>query len=206
MKTLRSELELEVSRVFRAPRALVFDAHVNPEHVRQWWGPHGSVLITCEMDVRPGGTWRYVLRKRDGRELAFRGDYRQIVAPERLVQTFEFEGVPGAITVESLTFAEQNGATTVTAVTTFQTIADRDRIIQSGMEGGAAEVYDRLEELLLALRRTTPFGLRTKWRSRRRRRKDEENNHSTLAAAALLTFTAAVVAMPAQGGNGNYLR
>lgn len=150
MKRLTAELELEVSRVFAAPRALVFDAHVNPEVIRKWWGPRGSTLTTCDMDVRVGGWWRFVLLTADGRELGFRGEYLKIDPPAELVQSFEYDGVPGVVTVERVLFAEHDGATRVTAVTEFPTVADRDRIIRSGMEAGADEVYDRLHEVLLA--------------------------------------------------------
>lgn len=151
MKTLRSPLELEVSRIFKAPRHLVFDAHTKAEHVKRWWGPRESELTTCEMDVRPGGAWHYVLRTSQGRDYSFRGQYHEIVPPERLVQTFAFDGLPGAVTTETLTFIEDDDTTIVTAVTTFRSTEERDRIMRSGMEAGAAEVYDRLEVLLTDL-------------------------------------------------------
>jgi uncharacterized protein YndB with AHSA1/START domain len=149
--TLTSDLEIELTRVFNAPRRLVFEAHSRPEHVRRWWGPRGTTMISCNMEFRPGGTWRYVLRQANGKEYAFRGEYREIVPPERLVQTFEFEGTPGAISVETLTFTEHDGRTTLTATSRFNSLEARDDMYRSGMETGAAETYDRLEEHLRAM-------------------------------------------------------
>lgn len=146
--TLKSDLEIELTRVFDAPRRLVFEAHSRPEHVRRWWGPRGTTMTSCEMDFRPGGAWRYVLRKANGKEYAFRGEYREIVPPERLVWTFGFEGMPGEPGVEAFTLAERDGKTTLTAVSKFDSVEQRDAVIASGMEKGAAETYDRLEEHL----------------------------------------------------------
>ena len=99
--TVKSELEVEITRVFDAPRRLVFEAHSKPEHMRRWWGPRGTTMVGCEMDFRPGGRYRFVLRKEKGQAYAFRGEYREIVPPERLVQTFEFEGLPGSVSLET---------------------------------------------------------------------------------------------------------
>ena len=149
--TVKSDLEVELTRVFNAPRALVFEAHSRPEHMQRWWGPRDTTMVSCEMDFRTGGRWRYVLRKANGKEYAFRGEYREVVAPERLVQTFEVEGMPGAITVEAHTFTEHDGKTTLSVVSRVSSIEARDAMLQSGMEKGAAETYDRLEELLVSL-------------------------------------------------------
>jgi uncharacterized protein YndB with AHSA1/START domain len=145
--TLKSDLEVELSRVFNAPRSLVFEAHSKPEHMKRWWGPRDTTMVSCEMDFRPGGAWRYVLRKASGQEYAFSGVYREIVPPELLSWTFSFEGAPGA-TVETLTFVERDGRTTLTATCRAGSIAERDGIVNSGMEKGAAETYDRLAEHL----------------------------------------------------------
>jgi len=149
--TVLSDLEIEMTRVFAAPRRLVFEAHSRPEHVRRWWGPRGGSMTTCEMDFRPGGVWRFVITKPGGQQYAFRGEYREIVPPERLVYTFEFEGMPGSITVDTITFAEHEGRTTLSCVSRMDSIEARDAMLQSGMEHGAAETYDRLEELLASL-------------------------------------------------------
>jgi uncharacterized protein YndB with AHSA1/START domain len=105
-------------------------------------------MTSCQIDFRPGGTWRFVMRDPDGKEYAFRGEYREIVPPERVVQTFEFEGMPGAVSVETMALSERGGKTTVTATSRFDSIEARDGMLNSGMETGAAETYDRLEELL----------------------------------------------------------
>jgi uncharacterized protein YndB with AHSA1/START domain len=149
--TLKSNLEIEFSRVFDAPRRLVFEAHAKPEHVRRWWGPHGSVT-SCDLDFRPGGKWRFVVRTGGGKEVAFFGEYREIVAPERFVWTFGFDGMPGPAGLETYTFTEADGKTTLVAVGHFDSIESRDAAIQSGMEKGAAETWDRLEELLRTLK------------------------------------------------------
>lgn len=148
--TLKSDLEIELTRVFNAPRRLVFEAHSKPEHVRQWWGRKGATLTTCDMDFRPGGRWRYVMRKANGKEYAFRGEYREIIPPERLVQTFEVEGMPGT-GLETLIFTEHDGKTTLTTTSRFDSREARDGVIESGMEIGAAELYDRLEEHLRSM-------------------------------------------------------
>jgi uncharacterized protein YndB with AHSA1/START domain len=148
--TVKSDLEVELTRVFDAPRALVFEAHSKPEHMRRWWGPRTHTMVSCEMDFRPGGTWRCVLRKAGGQEYAFWGKYLEIVAPERLVQTFEFEGAPGA-SIETMTFEERDGKTILTVIEKLDSIEARDGMLQSGMATGAAETYDRLAEHLVTM-------------------------------------------------------
>jgi uncharacterized protein YndB with AHSA1/START domain len=150
--TLKSDLEIELSRVFDAPRRLVFEAHAKPEHVRRWWGLRGSTLTTCELDFRPGGRWRFVMRKSGGQEYAFFGEFREIRAPERFVWTFGFDGMTGPPGLETYTFSEHGGKTTLFSVAHFDSIESRDAAIASGMEKGAAEMWDRLAELLVSLR------------------------------------------------------
>jgi uncharacterized protein YndB with AHSA1/START domain len=147
--TLPSDLEIKMVRTFDAPRALVFEAHSKAEHVKHWWG-RGNPL-DCEMDFRPGGGWRFVEHAPDGEKYAFRGEYREIVAPERIVQTFEFEGMPGQVCVETLELTEADGRTTVTSVTRFDTKDERDGMVSSGMESGARESYDALAAYLAKL-------------------------------------------------------
>jgi len=146
--TLRSDVEIEFTRKFNAPRRLVFEAHSRPEHIRRWWGPRGTTMPVCEMDFRPGGKWRYVIRTANGHEQGFGGEYREIVPPERIVWTFGFDGMPGEPGEEVLTLVEHDGVTTLTAYSKFNSIEERDGAIASGMETGAAETWDRLEELL----------------------------------------------------------
>jgi uncharacterized protein YndB with AHSA1/START domain len=146
-----SDLEIVMTRVFNAPRRLVYEAHSKPEHIQRWWGPGASTMISCELDFRPGGRWRFVSREADGSENAFRGEFREIVEPEKIVQTFEWEGMPGHISVDTLTLVEQDGKTTLTSTTVFDSVEDRDGMLQSGMEAGANQSYDRLEELLATM-------------------------------------------------------
>jgi len=142
--TLPSDREIVLTRVFDAPRRLVFEAHSRPEHVRRWWGRTGSTLSVCDMDFRPRGTWRFVERQTDGREYGFRGEYREIAAPERIVMTFEFDGTPGHVMLVTLTFLEREGRTTLRSHSVFETQADRDAMLRSGAEAGAGESMDRL--------------------------------------------------------------
>jgi uncharacterized protein YndB with AHSA1/START domain len=144
--TTPSEREIRMTRTFDAPRRLVFEAHSKPEHVRQWWGRRGSTMLVCDMDFRPGGSWRFVTREPEGDENGFRGEFREIAPPERIVWTFEWEGLPGHISVETLSFEERDGKTTLTATSVFDSVEDRDGMLQSGMEEGAGETWDRLEE------------------------------------------------------------
>jgi uncharacterized protein YndB with AHSA1/START domain len=150
-----SDLEIRMTRVFDAPRQLVFDAMTKPEHVRQWWGclGEGYSVPVCEIDLRVGGKWRYVNRHPGG-EVAFRGVYREITPPSRLVftETMEPHPEPGSEVTVSLT--EEGGKTRMTLTATYPTREVRDMVLGSGMERGAAISYDRLEELLLALQRS----------------------------------------------------
>ena len=150
--TTPSDLEIVMTRVFDAPRDLVFEAHSSCEHLSRWWAPRGYEIAGCEVDFRPEGSWRIVQRGPDGEEYAFRGDYREIVRPERIVWTFEFEGMPGNVFVETMTFEEHDGKTTLASTSVFDSVEARDGMLESGMESGAVETYDRLDEYLEVLR------------------------------------------------------
>jgi uncharacterized protein YndB with AHSA1/START domain len=139
------EATVVITRVFDAPRDLVFEAHAKCEHLEKWWGPSEYTLAACEMDFRPSGAYRFVHRGADGSEYAFRGQYREIVPPERLVYTFEFEGLPGHVSVETLSLTEHDGKTTATATAVFDTVEDRDGMLQAG-EDGMRETWERLAE------------------------------------------------------------
>jgi uncharacterized protein YndB with AHSA1/START domain len=141
-------LTVTMTRQFNAPRDLVWKANTDPDLMAQWWGQRGSTTIIDQLDLRPGGAWRFIQKAPDGAEYAFRGEYQEIVPPERFTYTFEFEGMPGHIIVETFHFSENDGVTTITAVSTYNSQEDLDGMINSGMEAGAAESYDRLEELL----------------------------------------------------------
>ena len=146
--TTPSDREIQLTRTFDAPRELVWKAMTEARLVEQWWGPRRYTAHVDKLDLRVGGAWRYLNRGADGQEFWFNGVFREIVPPERLVWTFEFEGFPGHVSVETMTLEEHDGKTTLTATAVFDTVEDRDGMIQSGMEEGAAESYDRLEELL----------------------------------------------------------
>jgi uncharacterized protein YndB with AHSA1/START domain len=149
--TLPSNQEIVMARVFNAPRELVFKAHTDPNLIPKWWGRRNYTTTVDKLDLRVGGAWRFVQRDADGNEYAFNGVYREIVSPERLSYTFEFEGMPGHVLVETLTFEEQDGKARLTVTGLYQSAEDRDGMLQSGMEEGANESYDQLAELLEAL-------------------------------------------------------
>jgi uncharacterized protein YndB with AHSA1/START domain len=149
--TMPSDREIVITRTFDAPRTLVFDAMTRPEHVKQWYGPSYLTLVLCEIDLRVGGAWRYVLRDAGGNEYGFSGTYREIVPPERVVTTEGFEGLPGHEYIATLTLAEHDGKTTMTNRLLYQSVEDRDGHLQSGMEPGMRETLDRLAELLSTL-------------------------------------------------------
>jgi len=104
-----------MTRTFDAPRGLVWEALSKPEHMREWWGPRGFTMPVCEIDLRVGGAYRFVPKGPDGAEYGFRGEYREIVPPERIGWTFEFEGMPGSISVDTMTLTEEDGKTTITS-------------------------------------------------------------------------------------------
>jgi uncharacterized protein YndB with AHSA1/START domain len=150
--TTPSDREIVMTREFQAPRTLVFEAFSKPEHLEKWWGPRKYTNVVFEVDFRPGGAWRIVQRDPEGNEFGFHGEIREVVPPERIVQTFEFEGMPGHVSTETATFEERSGKTLVTARSVFDSKEDRDGMLQSGMEEGAGETYDRLEEYLQILK------------------------------------------------------
>ena len=152
--TTPTDREIVMFRDFAARRELVFRAFTDPKLIPKWWGWRNHTTTVDKMDVRPGGVWRFVCRDPKGNVYAFNGVYREVVPPEKLVYTFEFEPMPGHGMTETVTFQEQNGKTRVTTSSAYKSKEDRDGMIASGMERGAAESYDRLEELLATLSRT----------------------------------------------------
>ena len=143
--------EMIITREFDAPRELVFQAFTDPELVPQWWGPRRFSTLVDKMDVRSGGLWRFINQDPDGNEYGFHGVYHEVCAPERIIDTFEFEGLPeaGHVCLETLTLeALPGGRTRLTAQSVFQSVADRDGALQSGMEEGLNDSYARLTELL----------------------------------------------------------
>jgi uncharacterized protein YndB with AHSA1/START domain len=145
--TLPNDCEIVLTRVFRAPRALVYDAFSKPEILKKWFGPRGWVLVGCEVDARVGGGFRFVLRGPEGHELGIRGVYRELSPPERSIHSESFDGFPGESIVTAV-FNESGGTTTMVATILYPSKEVRDAAIQSGMEHGAAESYDKLEETL----------------------------------------------------------
>ncbi len=146
--------ELLITREFDAPRALVFKACTDPTLIPQWWGPRYLSTLVDRMDVRPGGQWRFLNRDAQGNEYAFHGVYHEVLAPERIIDTFEFEGLPetGHVTLETMKLeALPGGRTRLTVQSVFQSVADRDGTLQSGMEAGVKDTYDRLAALLKQL-------------------------------------------------------
>lgn len=143
--------DIVMTRDFNAPRALVFRAYTDPTLIPQWWGPENLTTTVERMEVKQGGLWRYIQRDADGNEFGFHGVYHEIVSPERVVCTFEFEGMPGHVLLETITFEEHEGRTTMTDSSVCQTVQDRDSMVQSGMEEGAVESWDRFEKLLMTL-------------------------------------------------------
>jgi len=140
--------EIIIARTFNAPRELLFQAMIDPELVAQWWGPRNNITIVDRLEARDGGSWRYIQRDSQGNENAFHGVYH-LVSPEKVIDTFEWEGLPGHVILETMTLDEKvSGKTTLTVSSVFQSVADRDGMIMSGMEGGTNESYDRLDELL----------------------------------------------------------
>jgi uncharacterized protein YndB with AHSA1/START domain len=143
------EQKVVMTRFFDAPPELVFKTYIDPNLIPQWWGLKRLTTAVIKMDVRPGGIWRFVQRESDGNEYVFNGIYHEIVPSKRLIYTFEFEGMQGHVTVETLTFErERSSKTMLTNKSFFQTVEDRDMMLNLRVGGGAAESMDRLAELL----------------------------------------------------------
>jgi uncharacterized protein YndB with AHSA1/START domain len=137
-----------ITRIFDAPRESVFKTYTDPNLIPQWWGPKNLTTTVEKMDARPGGVWRIVQRDAEGNEYAFHGVYHDVAPPQRLVRTFEFEGMPGHVSLETVTLEDLGGKTKLTTKSVFQTVEDRDGMFESGMEEGVNESMDRLAELL----------------------------------------------------------
>ncbi len=149
--TLPSDLEILITRQFDAPAPLVFKAWTTPELVKRWWGFDTSEWLVCDIDLREGGSWRYVTREEGGFEVAFHGEFRTIEAPHRIVTTEVFEGIPDAAALNTILFEESGGVTTMTITSLHTEKAHRDGHIDSGMEGGMQISMNRLEDLVVEL-------------------------------------------------------
>jgi uncharacterized protein YndB with AHSA1/START domain len=152
--TTPSDTEIRMTRLFDAPRELVFEAMTKPEHIREWWGRlgEGYSVPVCESDLRVGGTWRFVNRHPKG-EAAFHGEHKEITAPSRLVFTEIFEDFPDVVSVVTSDLTDEKGKTRLTVTVRYPSRDVRDMVIASGMAKGAGISYDRLEDLLATLRR-----------------------------------------------------
>ncbi len=150
--TTPTDREIRVEREFDAPRDRVFAVYTDPQLIPEWGGPRDTTTVVDRMDVKAGGSWRFVVRTPDGEESGFRGTYREITPPERIVQTFEWEGMPGHVSVETAEFEDLgDGRTKVTTTSIFHTAEERDGMLRSGMESGMNETYERLDALLAKL-------------------------------------------------------
>jgi uncharacterized protein YndB with AHSA1/START domain len=153
--TLPTDTQIQIVREFDAPKHLVYRAWTTPELVKRWWHANRGEMTTCEIDLRVGGTWRYVMVAEDFGEVGFHGEYREIVPNERLVTTEAYEGIPDAddnAAVDILTLTEAEGRTTMTILVEHRTKEGRDAHIESGMEAGMQDAMDLLEEVAVSLR------------------------------------------------------
>jgi uncharacterized protein YndB with AHSA1/START domain len=142
---------IQLSREFDAPRDLVFRAHMDPELLVQWLGPRRLTMIVDRWDPRDGGAWRYTHRDESGAEYGFHGVFHGTPSPDGMVQTFEFDGAPGHVSLDRLTLEDRAGRTVLRIHSVYESVADRDAMIRNGMERGVTEGYERLDELIARL-------------------------------------------------------
>jgi uncharacterized protein YndB with AHSA1/START domain len=152
--TLPTDEQILITREFDAPKDLVYKAWTTPELVKRWWSGHRGTVTLAEIDLRVGGTWRFVMIAEGGYEVAFHGEYREIVPNERIVSTEVYEGAPegSGEVLNTITFTEVDGRTTLTLLTDAPSKDVRDTIIDSGMESGMQEAMDLLEQVAISLR------------------------------------------------------
>jgi uncharacterized protein YndB with AHSA1/START domain len=149
--TLPADDQILIVREFDAPRALVFRAWTEPDLVRQWWHAGRGEMTVCEIDLRPGGSWRYVMVTPDGTDVAFHGEYREVVPGERIVQTEIYDPFPDAAAVDTLEFEDLDGRTRVTMLVQHERPEHRDAHVNSGMEDGLQDALDLLEQVAQSL-------------------------------------------------------
>jgi uncharacterized protein YndB with AHSA1/START domain len=150
--TLPADEQILITRDFDAPRHLVYEAYTNPDLVRRWWHAGRGEMTVCEIDLRVGGGWRYAMVTPDGMEVAFHGEYREIVPNERVVSTEVYEGMPDAEALDTLTLTEVDGRTTLEILVEHASKEHRDAHVESGMEAGLQDALDLLEEVASSLR------------------------------------------------------
>jgi uncharacterized protein YndB with AHSA1/START domain len=149
---LPADTDILITRTFQAPADLVYRAMTTPEHVRRWWGAGHGEVTTCDIDLRVGGAWRFVLTQPDGSEVAFSGEYVELDPPGRMVHTERYEAVPAPPSTITTAFEEHDGATTMRALCRYDSKQTRDAVIASGMESGMNASYDALDALVGRLR------------------------------------------------------
>ncbi len=150
--TLPTDEQILITREFAAPKHLVYRAWTTPELVKRWWSGRRGEVTSAEIDLRVGGTWRYVMVANEGFEVAFHGEYRELVTNERIVSTEVYEGFPDGEALDTLTLTEADGRTTLTILVQHSSKEHRDAHIDSGMEGGMQEAMDLLEQVAVSLR------------------------------------------------------
>jgi uncharacterized protein YndB with AHSA1/START domain len=150
--TLPTDTQILITREFDAPKHLVYKAWTTPELVKRWWNAKRGEVTIADIDLRVGGTWRWVMVTDDGFEVAFHGEYREIVPDERIVTTEVYEGMPDAAALNTLEFTEEEGRTTITVLVDHASQEHRDGHINSGMEAGMQDAMDLLEEVVISLR------------------------------------------------------
>jgi uncharacterized protein YndB with AHSA1/START domain len=149
--TLPTATQILITREFDAPRHLVYRAYTTPELIRRWWAGERGEVTSAEVDLRPGGTWRYVMIANGGFEVAFHGEYKEIIPDARIVTTDVFEGMPEAAALTTATFADKDGRTVLSLLVEHSSQEHRDAHINSGMEGGMQESMNKLEQVALSL-------------------------------------------------------
>jgi uncharacterized protein YndB with AHSA1/START domain len=150
--TLPTDEQILITREFDAPKHLVYNAYTTPGLVKRWWHANRGEMTTCEIDLRVGGRWRYAMVTPDGFEVAFHGEYREIVSNERIVATEVYEGMPEAEALDTVRFSEVDGRTTLTILVQHTSKQHRDAHIDSGMEAGLQDALDLLEQVAVSLR------------------------------------------------------
>jgi uncharacterized protein YndB with AHSA1/START domain len=149
--SLPSDTEILITRTFDAPRHLVFQAWTTPELVKRWWSGDRGAVTLVEIDLRVGGAWRYLMVANEGFEVGFHGEFREVVPNERLVNTEIYEGFPDGVALDTVSFTEIAGRTTVTVLVEHTSKEHRDMHVDSGMEDGMQEAMDHLEAVAISL-------------------------------------------------------
>jgi uncharacterized protein YndB with AHSA1/START domain len=149
--TLPAETQILITREFDAPKHLVYRAYTEPDLIARWWSGERGEVTSVEVDLRVGGTWRYVMKANEGFEVAFHGEFREIVPNEKIVQTETFAPFPDDASTNTMTLAERDGVTVLRTLVQHRTAEGRDMHINSGMEAGMQDAFDRLEQVAISL-------------------------------------------------------